>query len=77
MLSFIDQKQYLQELAPNFRKDLIKWCYSSLFSKIPLLHQDELFTATLFPSLKIIRVNAKEMIYREEDPAVECKFKLN
>lgn len=53
---------------------MIYFSYFNLIENITLFHKDANFTANIIPHLKLLKLNAKEILYREDDLSDEIYF---
>ena len=68
-----DPNQFLQDLPPNIKREILLVSYAELLEKINLFHIDANFTSAILPHLTMFNLNEKEIIWRQEDPADEGK----
>eukprot|EP01017_Pseudomicrothorax_dubius_P021634 TRINITY_DN2328_c0_g2_i4.p1 TRINITY_DN2328_c0_g2~~TRINITY_DN2328_c0_g2_i4.p1 ORF type:complete len:833 (+),score=237.86 TRINITY_DN2328_c0_g2_i4:185-2683(+) len=72
--SWIDPNNIIGELPSNLRRELLYSAFYRFIENIPLFQRDANFTALIIPHMKVLKLNTREILYREEDPAEEIYF---
>lgn len=70
---FIDPQEDIMHLPYNLKKNLLLYTYYPMIQNIGLLKVDANFTVAILLDLKLIKLQKKEILYREDDPAEESK----
>jgi hypothetical protein len=70
---FIDPQEDVMHLPYHLKKNLLLYTYYPMIQNIGLLKVDANFTVAILLELKLIKLQKKEILYREEDPAEESK----
>jgi len=67
----------LKHLPENLKSTLLLYSYNGMIRDIELLGMNANFTALLLTHLKLLKLEKREILYREEDPSQESKANNN
>ena len=63
----------LKHLPENLKSTLLLYSYHNMIKDIELLEVNANFTAALLLHLKLLKLDKREILYREDDPSQESK----
>ena len=70
---WIDPSDMLKHLPENLKSTLLLYSYHTMIKDIEILELNANFTAALLTHLKLLKLEKREILYREGDPTQERK----
>jgi len=64
----------LKHLPENLKSTLLLYSFNSMIRDVEILEMNANFTAILLTHLKLLKLEKKEILYREDDPSQEIYF---
>jgi len=71
---WIDPTDMLKHLPENLKSTLLLYSFNSMIRDVEILEMNANFTAILLTHLKLLKLEKKEILYREDDPSQEIYF---
>jgi len=68
---WIEPSDMLKHLPENLKSTLLLYSYRNMIKDIEILEMNANFTALLLTHLKLLKLEKREILYREEDPSQE------
>ena len=73
MYYWIDPTDMLKHLPENLKSTLLLYSFNSMIRDIEILEMNANFTAILLTHLKLLKLEKREILYRQDDPSQESK----
>lgn len=70
---WIDPSDMLKHLPENLKSTLLLYSYHTMIKDIEILELNANFTAAILTHLKLLKLEKREILYREGDPTQESK----
>lgn len=79
MYYWIDPTDMLKHLPENLKSTLLLYSFNSMIRDVEILEMNANFTAILLTHLKLLKLEKREILYRQDDPSQESKkvFHMN
>ncbi len=63
----------LKHLPENLKSTLLLYSFNSMIRDVEILEMNANFTAILLTHLKLLKLEKREILYRQDDPSQESK----
>lgn len=73
MYYWIDPTDMLKHLPENLKSTLLLYSFNSMIRDVEILEMNANFTAILLTHLKLLKLEKREILYRQDDPSQESK----